>query len=180
MGFKDGWVEFIYKAATGTKRARNLLTPVGLAVFAAVLAIFIALAWLLDSWLNLPHFPPSPLGAYLCLPCFLGGGFLVGWSAIHFLKAKGTPVPVNPPRTLVAEGPYKFSRNPMLTGVFLLMAGLGLAMGSASLLLIFTPLFVAVNVWEIKNIEEVELAKRFGRQYLDYKASTPRFIPFRR
>lgn len=177
MGVKEKWVDLLYRAATSTKGRRNLLTPVGLAVFAATIAVCVALALLLDHWLGLPPLPPAPWGIYLSLPFFAGGGFLVGWSAIHFLKAKGTPVPLNPPRTLVVEGPYLHSRNPMLSGVFLLMVGMALALTSACLLLVFTPLFMAINLWEIVNIEEVELAKRFGQPYLDYQARTPRFLP---
>lgn len=177
MGFKESWVDALHRAATGSKKARNLMTPLGLAVFALVLAGFIAAALLLDYLLGLPPLWPRPLGWCLALPVLAVGAVLVGWSAGHFLKAGGTPVPLNPPRTLVIAGPYVYVRNPMLGGVFMLMAGLAMAMGSASLLLVFTPLFIAVNWWEIVNIEEVELARRFGRPYLDYQARTPRFIP---
>jgi len=44
-------------------------------------------------------------------------------------------------------------------------------------LLIFTPLFIAFNYWELKNIAEPELEKRFGQQYKNYKKRTLMFFP---
>jgi protein-S-isoprenylcysteine O-methyltransferase Ste14 len=62
---------------------------------------------------------------------------------------------------LVMTGPYKIVRNPMLTGIFLLLFGIGFAIKSPSLIVVFTPLFILANVWEIKEIEEPELMRRF-------------------
>ena len=101
-------------------------------------------------------------------------------SAVHFLKVRGTPVPFNPPPKLVSTGPYRYARNPMLTGVFLLLFGVGFWLGSASLVLVFTPLYVVMNVWELKHIEEPELVRRLGDEYVEYKRRTPMFVPGRR
>jgi protein-S-isoprenylcysteine O-methyltransferase Ste14 len=65
----------------------------------------------------------------------------------------------------------------MLTGIYLLMFGIGFGIGSLSLILIFTPLFILVNTIELKIIEEPELEKRLGKEYLEYKKRTPMFIP---
>jgi protein-S-isoprenylcysteine O-methyltransferase Ste14 len=65
----------------------------------------------------------------------------------------------------------------MLTGVFLLLFGIGFAIRSPSLVLIFTPLYVLANVWELKEIEEPELLRRLGEDYLAYRKRTPMFIP---
>jgi len=65
----------------------------------------------------------------------------------------------------------------MLTGVFALLFGIGFLLGSASLIVIFTPLFILVNVWELKAIEEPELTKRLGQDYIEYHKSTPMFFP---
>jgi protein-S-isoprenylcysteine O-methyltransferase Ste14 len=65
----------------------------------------------------------------------------------------------------------------MLSGIFLLMFGIGFWIGSFSLILIFTPLFIIVNTLELKIIEEPELEKRLGSEYIEYKNKTPMFIP---
>jgi protein-S-isoprenylcysteine O-methyltransferase Ste14 len=65
----------------------------------------------------------------------------------------------------------------MLTGVFLLLFGIGFAIRSLSLVFVFTPLFVLANVWELKEIEEPELIRRLGEDYFAYRERTPMFIP---
>jgi protein-S-isoprenylcysteine O-methyltransferase Ste14 len=65
----------------------------------------------------------------------------------------------------------------MLAGVFLLLFGIGFAVNSISMVIFFTPLYVLLNVWELKNIEEPELVKRLGDEYIEYRRKTPMFIP---
>ena len=65
----------------------------------------------------------------------------------------------------------------MLTGVFILLFGIGFAVNSLSLVCVFTPLYVLANVWELKKIEEPELEKRFGDEYVEYRRRTPMFLP---
>ena len=76
MGFRERWIKFLYRTATGTKKTRTLLTPIGVTIF--------------------------------CL---------------------------------------------------------------------FAALFVLVNVLELKEIEEPELMKRLGGEYIEYRRQTPMFIP---
>ena len=68
----------------------------------------------------------------------------------------------------------------MLTGVFLSLFGIGLGLNSVSLVLVFTPLYVLMNVWELKHIEEPELVRRLGEEYIEYRRKTHMFIPGRR
>ena len=65
----------------------------------------------------------------------------------------------------------------MLTGVFFLLIGIGALFGSVFLLIVFTPLFILINVWELKSIEEPELEKRLGQDYIEYRKRTPMFFP---
>ncbi|MCP4201260.1 MAG: isoprenylcysteine carboxylmethyltransferase family protein [bacterium] len=100
-----------------------------------------------------------------------------GPSAIHFLQVEGTPVPFNPPPEVVDTGPYRYVRNPMVTGVFVLLFGLGFAFDSIALVCLFTPLYVLAHAWELKEIEEPELERRLGEEYIEYRNRTPMFIP---
>ena len=177
MGLKTGWIDFLYKVATGSQKFRNLLTPIGAFFFGLFTMLFVVAALLVDKFLNLPNLLPGPLNISLSLPVILFGLFLMGWSAFHFLKVKGTPVPFNPPPRLVTDGPFAFVRNPMITGVFILLFGLGILLRSVSLVFLFTPLFILFNVWELKAIEEPELVKRLGSEYVEYRKRTPMFIP---
>jgi protein-S-isoprenylcysteine O-methyltransferase Ste14 len=177
MSLRERWICVIYRAATGTKRARTLLTPVGIAVFGGLTALFVAGAMRVDSIIALPGLLPESVRLLLAIPTLAVGLGFTGWSALHFLRAKGTPVPFNPPPRLVTSGPYRLSRNPMLTGVFLFLFGLGFAVNSVSLVLVFVPLFILANAWELKAIEEPELVRRLGDEYIEYRQRTPMFVP---
>jgi len=119
MIIKARWIESLYKLATGTKRGRTLLTPVGAVIFGFFTTLFVVSALAFDKWLGLPKIIPMPISFYIASPILLVGTLVTGWSIIHFLKVKGTPVPVNPPPRLVTTGPYAYTRNPMLTGIFI-------------------------------------------------------------
>jgi len=177
MKIRERWVNLIHRAAKGTKKTRTLLTPVGVIVFGAFTALFVFAALWADKLLNLPILLPESVRLPVSIPVMAVGVAVTAWSGFHFLKVKGTPVPFNPPPEVVATGPYRYARNPMLTGVFLFLFGLGFCVNSVSLVFFFTPLFVLVNVWELKQIEEPELVKRFGDTYIEYQKRTPMFIP---
>ncbi len=170
-------VDFIYGVATGKRHTRMLFTPVFAAffLFLVLLAIFLALK--VDGLFGLSLPLRYPWNYVVSLPLLAGGAFLWLWSALHFAKAKGTPVPVNPPPKLVDTGPYAYVRNPMLSGVFLILFAVAFLVRSPSLLFVFAPVFVACSILEFKLIEEPELEKRLGEKYLDYKRKTPLLIP---
>ena len=177
MSIRENWVNLLYRAATGTKKTRSLLTPIGIVVFGVFTTLFVLAALWVDELLNLRGLLPDDARLSVSIPLVAAGVALTAWSGFHFLKVKGTPVPFNPPPEVVTTGPYRYARNPMLTGVFLFLFGLGFAVDSFSLVTFFTPLFILVNVWELKQIEEPELAKRFGDAYIEYRRQTPMFIP---
>lgn len=177
MHLRERWVNLLYRVATGTRKSRDLLTPIGALFFGLFTAAFVVLGLLMDQVLPV-NWPISEAFSRLISIPILGAGLLIiAWSVIHFLAIKGTPVPFNPPPTLVDSGPYQYVRNPMVTGVFLLLFGIGFALGSLSLVVIFTPLYILVHLWELKNIEEPELVKRLGDAYVDYRNRTPMFVP---
>ena len=175
--FRKNWINFLHSAATGTKKTRLVLTPIGLAVFGLFTTLFVLAAILIDRLLNLPGLGQEGFRFAVAGPLIAAGVIIVAWSAFQFIKVKGTPVPFNPPPKVVQTGPYRYTRNPMLAGVFVLLLGIGFAVNSFSLVVFFTPLYVLLNVWELKNIEEPELEKRLGDEYIEYRKKTPMFIP---
>jgi protein-S-isoprenylcysteine O-methyltransferase Ste14 len=177
MAFQNRWINLLYTVATGTKKTRTLLTPVGLIIFGAFTALFVLAAIVVDGLLGLPGLLPEGARLPISVPMIAAGLAVTAWSVFHFLKVRGTPVPFNPPPELVKTGPYRYARNPMLLGVFLFLFGIGFIVDSASLVFFFTPLYVLINVWELENIEEPELIKRLGAEYIEYRRHTPMFIP---
>lgn len=177
MRIRHHLIELLHTVATGTRRTRTLLTPIGMLIFGGFTALFVLSAVLVDRLLNLPGLLPEGARLPVSIPVIAVGAAITAWSVLHFLKVRGTPVPFNPPPKLVKTGPYRFARNPMLTGVFLILFGIGFGINSVSLVLVFTPLYVLVNVWELKQIEEPELVKRLGEEYIEYRRQTPMFVP---
>lgn len=176
-GFCERLVDFIHRTVTGPEKNRFLFMPLFAVFFFCLLVFIIASSFFLDRYFGLPPFLPRACAGPVSASLIGAGAFLWGWSVWKFLKAKGTPVPVQPPQKLVTDGPYAYSRNPMLTGIFLLLAGIGLLTGSVFLTLIVTPVFVSVSLLEFKYIEEPELERRFGEAYREYRTRTPVIIP---
>jgi protein-S-isoprenylcysteine O-methyltransferase Ste14 len=137
----------------------------------------ILLADYLDRLLQIPWLIPQLVSRIIGLLLLMSGALLTSRCVFLFIKAKGTPVPLNPPPTIVRSGPYRYVRNPMLSGVFMLMFGTGFILESPALIFVFTPLFILINILELKYIEEPELEKRLGAVYSEYRQSTPMFIP---
>ena len=177
MAFRNHWINLLHRAATSTKRTRTLLTPIGLMVFGAFTTLFVFAAIVVDRLLNLPHLLPEGARLPVSIPLIEVGLAVTAWSVFHFLRVQGTPVPFNPPPKVVNTGPYWLARNPMLMGVFMFLFGIGFCVNSFSLVFFFTPLYVLVNVWELKKIEEPELVMRLGDEYIEYRKDTPMFIP---
>ncbi len=94
-------------------------------------------------------------------------------------KGDGTLAPWDPTRKLVVEGPYRYVRNPMISGVAFVLLGEALLLAAPVLGLWFV-LFTAVNAVYIPRAEEPGLVKRFGVEYERYRAHVPRWIPRRR
>ncbi len=178
MSLRDRWINIFYKAATSSRKVRTLLTPIGLVFFFTFVLLFIVVSLWMDKFLGFPKLLSGSRNIIVSVPILTIGLFLMLWSNLHFIKVRGTPVPFNPPPSLVTTGPYAYVRNPMLSGVFILLFGLGIVFNSISLVFIFTPLFILLNVLELKAIEEPELEKRLGREYTEYKKRVPMFIPW--
>jgi protein-S-isoprenylcysteine O-methyltransferase Ste14 len=175
--FRARIINFIYRCATGSIRIRTILTPVFGAIFFCIVLFLILASFFLDKFFGFTEFIPRSAGIVVSLPFLIAGLLMWLWSAGKFFQTKGTPVPVNPPPILVTDGPYAYSRNPMMTGLFMVMAGIGIFFGSATLTFLMTPLFVLMSILEFKYIEEPELEKRFGKEYSEYKKKTPIIIP---
>ena len=177
MNIWDRYADFVYRVATGSKKAKIIITPPTALLFFGLVALFVLASIWVDKRFLFFHFDSSwwTLGLSIFL---LGLGWLIcAWPAIAFFRTRGTPVPFNPPPKLITTGLYTYIRNPMLLGLFIFLAGLGILFGSLSLIFIFTPLLILINVLYLKIIEEKEMEKKFGMKYLEYKKEVPMFIP---
>jgi len=79
MSVRDRWINVFYRAATGNKRFRAIVAPLGAVCFFTVLGL---LAWLfvsLDRWLGLPEFLSWPYNVVIAVPILAIGSLLVVW-----------------------------------------------------------------------------------------------------
>lgn len=107
----------------------------------------------------------------------LAGLCLFTWCVALFWRiGKGTLAPWDPTRKLVAAGPYRWVRNPMITGVAAILAGQAVFRGSW-ILAAWALLFVTINHIHFVFFEEPGLERRFGDSYLEYKKAIPRWLP---
>lgn len=173
----EGIIDFIYRKAIRRENHHGRLTFLwGLFFFSAVILIVI-LAIFTDRLLSVTPWPPKPANVFFAAPLIAVGTFFWLWSVWTFFQSKGTPVPVSPPPKLIDTGPYAYSRNPMLSGLFLTLFGIGFLFQVVSLIVFYTPLFVLIASLEFKLIEEPELEKRFGAPYVEYREKVPMFFP---
>ena len=95
----------------------------------------------------------------------------------HFIsKGKGTLAPWDPTQHLVVDGVYRHVRNPMISGVMMVLFGEATIVGSLWLLL-WGLFFTILNMIYIPLSEEPGLEERFGEEYLHYKQNVPRWLP---
>jgi protein-S-isoprenylcysteine O-methyltransferase Ste14 len=91
-------------------------------------------------------------------------------------EGEGTLAPWDPPRRLVLRGPYRYVRNPMISGVILILCAEALLLLSRAHFM-WALTFLAINAIYIPLFEEPQLAGRFGEEYDEYRRHVPRFFP---
>lgn len=115
--------------------------------------------------------------AWLAFPLWLMGGVILLWSFWNFYhEGRGTPAPIDPPTELVAAGFYRYMRNPMYGGIFLILLGHFLWFKFISLIVYLVVVFVIVHSFVI-FYEEPTLKRKFGEAYERYCERVPRWIP---
>lgn len=176
MSFRDRVICYLNKAAGDRSWKISILTVAApITLFSAVVGV-ILLFYYLGIWARLPLIPLFL--KYLVGPALLlFGSLAMLGSTWQFLRVRGTPVPLRPPPKLVTNGLYRLVRNPMFGGFFVFIIGLGFWLRSIPLGLLLVPLFVILLSRYLQAIEEPELEKRFGKEYVEYRDRTPRFFP---
>ena len=155
---------------------RHLLS---IAILPFTMAVLIPL-WIARSWgtgLALGPGVAELAIQFIGLALLALGLTFFSWSLRRFaVEGKGTLAPWDPPRELVVHGPYRYVRNPMISGVAMVV------FGEAAILrswphVIWALIFTAINFIYIPLVEEPQLAARFGESYREYCRHVPRLFP---
>ena len=138
--------------------------------------LFAAVMWLLARDWPVLHWLPPPWN-YTGLVLMLGAALLGVWSLVLFVKSHTTVNPLHPEKTktLVTDGLYRYTRNPMYIGLLVMLIGWAIYLGS------LTPFFVLpAFVWLITQLqilpEEQMLSEKFGQAYQDFLQRVPRWL----
>lgn len=151
----------------------------------AVAALPFVVTVVIPVWLaRRDHVSLSPAATIPLILAQIVGLFLIVVGIILFAstlrrfatEGKGTLAPWDPPRRLVVHGPYRYVRNPMISGVLIIILGEALVLLSASHFWWVLTFFV-INAIYIPLLEEPLLQSRFGDSYTEYRRHVPRLIP---
>lgn len=157
---------------------RNILLTALATILVPGTAVIVLPALILQA--TPPGSPPQEgaLGVVLIALALLGAGMILWVSVTFVVKGRGTPIPVQPPQSFVAQGLYRFVRNPMYLGVLLILFAEAIFFRSPWILLYAALLWLALHTFAVL-LEEPQLEQRFGTAYRDYRAQTPRWLPRR-
>jgi protein-S-isoprenylcysteine O-methyltransferase Ste14 len=109
-------------------------------------------------------------------PLLVAGSLLLLWCVRDFyVEGKGTLAPWSPPQHLVVSGLYRVSRNPMYVAVILILTGWAAGFRSRTLSIYAVCVAIAFHLRVVFG-EEPWLARRYGDEWMRYRASVRRWL----
>ena len=150
-------------------------------VFKAIIALPVPVCVIIPSLLlYFTNWHPAGLSLWrfiIGVICLLAGLLLAVSTVRLFPKlGNGTPAPWDPTTKMIVTGPYAYVRNPMITGVVLILISEALLLCSLAIG-IWAVVFFIINMFYFPLSEEPGLRKRFGKEYDEYCKNVPRYIP---
>jgi len=130
-----------------------------------VLHFVFPLRFLPSGWL------PLAIG----LPVIVIGIILNGWSGTTMGNAGTNPHWNRPAKLLVTHGPFRYSRNPQYISGNILYLGIAISF-NALWPIVFLPAILLIMIEGVIKREERYLERRFGDEYLSYKARVRRWL----
>lgn len=116
-------------------------------------------------------FPWRALGAI-----FIVAGLGLNIWASGLFKQVGTAIkPFAKSSSLILDGPFRLSRNPMYLGMIVLLIGIAIGLGSVTPWLVI-PAFVVLVSRRFVVAEEHKMEVEFGAKYLAYCARVRRWL----
>jgi protein-S-isoprenylcysteine O-methyltransferase Ste14 len=141
-------------------------------IYAGVFGAGLLLQQLFPVQLQLLYLTMSHVVAFVCMSI---AAILGVWGLVCFRLARTNPIPDKPSTVLVIVGPYRLTRNPMYVSLIFLYMGLALRF-DVIWALVLLPLLVAIIRYYVIAKEEGYLERKFGQEYLDYKARVRRWL----
>ena len=156
-------------SADGGRDAAGTAVPppilyVGAMILGVILNFFFAITFL-----------PAVL-AWTMGPLFVVVGIVLIVSAFRALIRGNTPLdPSLPTASVVKEGVYRFTRNPIYLSFTLICLGVSFTFNLVWALALLVAVFIAIDRGQIRR-EEKYLERKFGEEYLRYKERVRRWF----
>ena len=148
----------------------DVILPPPVLYLGAVVAL-VVLRWV-EPW---PIFAASTFTLYAGAALGVLAAGLGIW-AVATLRRAGTNVdPRKASTTIVTEGPFHYTRNPIYVGLAVLYLGITLALNCWWGVVLLVPTLVVMHLGVILR-EEHYLERKFGGDYLRYKYSVSRYL----
>ena len=120
-------------------------------------------------------FLPRRIARSLGWPLLSGGVLLIGWFGWTMRRA-GTPAsPYKPVSHMVTEGPFHYTRNPGYLAMTMIYTGIASLANALWAILLLPVVLLGIQRGVIER-EERYLERKFGEEYLSYKAQVRRWI----
>ncbi len=118
---------------------------------------------------------PRRIARSLGWPLVSGGVLLIGWFEWAMRNA-GTPAnPYKPVSHIATDGPFRYTRNPAYLSMTMIYAGIA-SLANALWAILLLPVALLVIQRGVIEREERYLERKFGEEYLRYKARVRRWI----
>ena len=116
-------------------------------------------------------------GTAFALLLFAAGVAIYCWCVWDFASfGRGTPAPIDAPKSLVVRGLYRYTRNPMYLGVLAVILGWAVLFQRAGLLVYAACVATCFQLFVVLY-EEPHLKRIFGESYREYSARVGRWLP---
>lgn len=158
--------------STNTRDNAGVVAPPPL-----IYAVGLAIGFLLHRLLPVKAFSRAPRALPLTLgsTCISLGLTIITLGFRQMQKAHTNVNPIQPATTIVTEGPFRFTRNPLYLGLTLFYAGISLLVNSLWMVLLLPIVILFMTIGVIER-EERYLERKFGMQYLTYKQRVRRWL----
>ncbi len=158
--------------STNTRDNAGVVAPPPL-----IYTVGLAVGFLLHRLLPVKAFSRAPRALTLTLgsTCISLGLTIITLGFRQMQNANTNINPTQPATTIVTEGPFRFTRNPLYLGLTFFYTGMSLLVNSLWMLLLLPFVLLVMTVGVIER-EERYLERKFGEQYLTYKRRVRRWL----
>jgi protein-S-isoprenylcysteine O-methyltransferase Ste14 len=120
-------------------------------------------------------FLPRRIARSLGWPLLGGGVLLISWFEWAMRQARTPANPYKPVSHMVTEGPFHYTRNPGYLSMTMIYTGIA-SLANALWAILLLPVALLVIQRGVIEREERYLERKFGEEYLRYKAQVRRWI----